>query len=96
MIFHFNYFYKFSELNKAIAILMSSISVLKLFSNRFDYRAEQLFTDWIIYIQNENNLNSDLLINLHYKINEAYEKFKLLSPNQEKVNLDIYEKLEIK
>ena len=96
MIFHFNYFYKFSELNKAIAILMSSISVLKLFSNRFDYRAEQLFTDWIIYIQNENNLNSDLLINLHYKINEAYEKFKLLSRNQEKVNLDIYEKLEIK
>ena len=96
MIFHFNYFYRFSELSKAIAILMSSISVLKVFSNRFDYRAEQLFTDWIIYIQNENNLNSDLLINLHYKINEAYEKFKLLSPNQEKVNLDIYEKLEIK
>lgn len=86
MILHFEYFYNYTDSAKAIACIMTALSVLKAQVKKITPGQETLFLEWIQIIMRESEHPIDLLINLYMKISDCYEHFHLISTISQNLN----------
>lgn len=86
MILHFEYFYNYTDSAKAIACIMTALSIFKAQTRKLTVAQESLFLEWVQIIMRESEHPIDLLISLYMKISDCYENFFLLNTISQNLN----------